>query len=83
MHTRNEVAAIDNQLRQTLENISDGFFMLDHDWRFVFVNSQAEQLLQMSSEQLQGFGYAVSAANAGAEATSRYPNLKVLFRESL
>jgi len=29
------------QLSDTLESISDGFFALDRDWRFTYVNSQA------------------------------------------
>ena len=51
---RNELEKVSGQLRQTLENISDAFFMLDHNWRFVFVNSQAEKLLQTEAENLIG-----------------------------
>lgn len=51
---RNELERVSSQLRQTLDNISDAFFMLDHDWRFVFVNSQGEKLLQTQSENLVG-----------------------------
>lgn len=42
------------QLSVTLESITDGFFTLDHDWRFTFVNSESERLVQKSREQLLG-----------------------------
>ena len=29
-----------------LENISDGFFAVDRQWRFTYVNRQAEKLLR-------------------------------------
>jgi PAS domain S-box-containing protein len=32
---------IENRLATTLETISDAFFLLDHDWNFVFVNGRA------------------------------------------
>lgn len=32
-----------SRLTSTLENISDAFFLLDHDWNFVFVNGRATQ----------------------------------------
>ena len=33
------------RLATTLDNISDAFFLLDHDWNFVFVNGQAAEKL--------------------------------------
>ncbi len=42
------------ELAITLENITDGFFTLDRQWRFTFVNSEAERLLQKNREQLLG-----------------------------
>lgn len=42
------------RLQQTLENISDAFFLLDADWRFSFVNSQAEVLLQRRRDDILG-----------------------------
>jgi PAS domain S-box-containing protein len=35
----------EEQLTKTLESIRDGFFAVDEDWRFVYVNAMAEQLL--------------------------------------
>ncbi|HMP40227.1 MAG TPA: PAS domain S-box protein [Roseiflexaceae bacterium] len=42
--------------RQTtiLESITDAFFTLDRDWRFTYLNSQAERLLQHSRDALIG-----------------------------
>lgn len=54
VEARSLAAEVDYKLKQTLEHISDAFFMLDHDWRFVFVNHQAERLLQKSERELLG-----------------------------
>ncbi len=37
-----------------LENISDGLFALDHDYRFIYLNGQAERILGSSSDSLVG-----------------------------
>jgi diguanylate cyclase (GGDEF)-like protein/PAS domain S-box-containing protein len=37
-----------------LESITDGFFALDHEWRFTYVNPQAEALFTNSREDLVG-----------------------------
>ena len=42
------------QLSDTLESISDGFFALDKDWRFTYFNSQAARLLNRPSKDLIG-----------------------------
>ena len=38
----------------TLESITDGFFTLDREWRFTYVNREAEHLLQRKRESLLG-----------------------------
>lgn len=43
-----------DRLNNTLESITDGFFMLDKDWRFTFVNTHGEQLMGMKREKLLG-----------------------------
>ncbi len=43
-----------NRLNTTLESITDAFFTLDHDWRFTFLNHQAEELLQRPRAELLG-----------------------------
>ncbi len=42
------------QVRTTLESIGDGFVALDGDWRFVYVNAQAERLLGIRREEVLG-----------------------------
>ena len=50
----NEADALARRLRQTLENISDAFFLLDAQWQFSFLNTQAESLLGRLREELEG-----------------------------
>ncbi|MCM2563739.1 PAS domain S-box protein [Lutimaribacter sp. EGI FJ00013] len=45
---------LSNNLVETLESISDAFYLLDSDWRFIFVNGQAERLLQRKREDILG-----------------------------
>lgn len=42
------------RLDETLEHISDGFVLLDHDWRFVYVNQKAAAMLGSARETLPG-----------------------------
>ncbi len=42
------------QLSETLESISDGFFALDRDWRFTYLNSQAARWLNRLSQEVIG-----------------------------
>jgi PAS domain S-box-containing protein len=42
------------RLTNTLESLTSGFFMLDRDWRFTYVNSQAERMLARPREDLLG-----------------------------
>src|ERR1044071_1970292 len=42
------------QLTKILNDISDAFFALDKEWRFTFINTQAEIILQKSREELLG-----------------------------
>ena len=51
---RDEATQLSARLRRTLEGMSDAFFLLDDDWNFAFVNSQAEILLQRKKEELIG-----------------------------
>jgi PAS domain S-box-containing protein len=37
-----------------LESITDAFFALDHEWRFTYLNGQAEQVLQRTRQELLG-----------------------------
>ncbi len=49
-----EAAALEARLRTTLESISDGFFTISRDWRFTYINSQAEKLLRRSRADVLG-----------------------------
>lgn len=51
---RIEAEAARERIASILESITDGFFALDRRWRFTYVNSQAERLLQRSREDLIG-----------------------------
>jgi PAS domain S-box-containing protein len=50
----NESKRIAIRLTNTLESISDAFILLDQDWKFTFLNSHAEVLLERSREDLIG-----------------------------
>lgn len=39
---------------RTLEGLSDGFVLLDHDWRFIYLNGEAERILRRPRAQLIG-----------------------------
>ena len=43
-----------SRLATTLESISDAFFLLDHDWNFVFVNGRAVQSVGGGRDNLVG-----------------------------
>jgi PAS domain S-box-containing protein len=43
-----------DRLARLLETMSDAFFSLDPDWRFTFINPQAEKLLGRAAEDLLG-----------------------------
>lgn len=43
-----------DHLHETLNNISDAFFLLDHEWRFAFVNKEAARVIDRSEAELLG-----------------------------
>ncbi len=47
-------AAAERRTRTILESITNAFFALDHDWRFTYVNREAERLLHRRREELLG-----------------------------
>lgn len=49
-----EAVVLARRLKTTLESITDGFFTLDREWRFTYVNAEAERLLECSREELLG-----------------------------
>ncbi|HEV2131096.1 MAG TPA: PAS domain-containing protein, partial [Longimicrobiaceae bacterium] len=51
---RGEAEAAQRRVTRILESITDAFFALDPEWRFTYVNPEAEQLLQRPAEALVG-----------------------------
>ena len=51
---RDQAAELSEQLRTTMENMSSAFYLLDADWRFIFVNPMAEKTLNRSRDDLLG-----------------------------
>ncbi|MCW5625204.1 MAG: PAS domain S-box protein, partial [Burkholderiales bacterium] len=49
-----EVALLVDRLTTTLESITDGFFTLDRDWRFTYVNAEAERMILRQRSELIG-----------------------------
>jgi PAS domain S-box-containing protein len=49
-----EARELANRLNNTLESITDAFLTFDCQWRFTFVNRQAEQVLQRQRSELLG-----------------------------
>ncbi len=47
-----ELNASNKRIVDILESISDAFFALDEEWRFTYLNQQAERLLQAKRESL-------------------------------
>ena len=43
-----------SRIRNILESITDAFFALDSEWRFTYMNSEAERVLQRPREELLG-----------------------------
>jgi PAS domain S-box-containing protein len=49
-----EVRKAGEQARTILESITDAFYALDQDWRFTYVNRQAEKVLDRTKNELLG-----------------------------
>lgn len=46
--------ALELRLNLTLESITDGFYLLDKDWNFTYLNAPAESMLQRRRQDLLG-----------------------------
>src|SRR5512133_761351 len=51
---RAEVEKVRARSEAVLASIADAFYLLDHEWRFTYVNDAAEPLLQTTRERLLG-----------------------------
>jgi PAS domain S-box-containing protein len=49
-----ETQKLATRLTNTLESITDGFYTVDRDWRFIYVNREAERLLGRARDTLLG-----------------------------
>jgi PAS domain S-box-containing protein len=54
IYARTELQETVRKMTDILEKTSDGFFAVDRDWKFTFVNPQAERLLERRREDLIG-----------------------------
>lgn len=52
-----EAEDLSRRLANTLERITDAFFVVDRDWCFTYINQQAERLLKRSRDELLGRDY--------------------------
>ena len=50
-------SAADARLAAVLESISDGYYALDRDWRFVLFNGSAEEFFGRSRDELLGLNF--------------------------
>jgi len=70
---RDRSRAVDRRLRSTLESMSDGFVMLDRDWRFTYVNRESERILGYRQSELLGRGhFEVFPESRGSPITAGY-----------
>jgi diguanylate cyclase (GGDEF)-like protein/PAS domain S-box-containing protein len=53
-HSSEALQAKSLQLLNTLENMAEAFYTLDKDWRFTYLNHEAERVLQHPREALLG-----------------------------
>jgi len=49
-----EIQRLANRLQTTLESITDAFYTLDRQWRFTYLNSEAERLIRRPRADLLG-----------------------------
>ncbi|KAA2285405.1 PAS domain S-box protein [Arenimonas fontis] len=52
--TRQALQAVERELAEVFDSISDAFYVLDSQWRFVLVNPRAEQLMRRPRDELLG-----------------------------
>ncbi|HRJ72666.1 MAG TPA: PAS domain-containing protein, partial [Terrimicrobiaceae bacterium] len=49
-----EALTASSRLLETMETITDGFFTMDHDWRFTYLNAEYERMLGCHRSSLLG-----------------------------
>jgi hypothetical protein len=53
-HAAEQVRTLAEQLTTTLESLTDAFFTIDGQWRFTYVNAEAERMMRTRRELLVG-----------------------------
>src|SRR5690606_861825 len=53
-HAEEKIRSLAERLTMTLDSITDAFYTLDRDWRFTYVNREAERLLQREPGSMLG-----------------------------
>ncbi|HEX2910482.1 MAG TPA: PAS domain S-box protein [Chloroflexia bacterium] len=43
-----------NRIKEILDSVNEGFFSLDRQWRFTYINPQAERLLRLNRDECLG-----------------------------
>lgn len=69
--TESELRRAAERLETTLESITDAFLTFDRDWRFTYLNREAERLLRRPKEELLGRNVWVEFPEAGEGAVRR------------
>jgi len=54
MHAEEALREPDRRIASILESISDGFFSVDREWRFTYLNGRAERIVGRKREQVLG-----------------------------
>ncbi len=49
-----EAASVNQKNTIILESVSDAFFAVDNEWRFIYINKKAEEFLKKTREQMIG-----------------------------
>ena len=79
--------AMAKQLTSTLESLTDAFFTVDREWRFTYLNAEAERLLRRPRSELLGKSMAKEFADLRDSAFPRHTqraleeNVAVQFEE--
>ena len=66
-----QVRLLAEQLSTTLESVTDAFFTVDREWRFTYLNPEAERLLRQPRAQLLGRDCVAGLPRPGGHALAR------------
>jgi PAS domain S-box-containing protein len=73
LRVRERARTLARELTATLQSVTDAVYMLDREWRFTFVNTEAERLLERSANDLLGQPlWAEFPSTLGSELESQY-----------